>query len=196
MFIVSTPPGLCLERNSLDQLLCPASSANQSSLFTTEPRLSQECRESLLGACSNFLDAAEWKPDMPLLPTIFETCRPRADVAAGTTKDEQFAADLAQVVNGTAPKEYLDSALFFRHSYPTRGMRELLKAVLTRLSGRGGEIASIIRLDTRYGGGKTHGLFVMTGAVRFAFLPTVAMDGFSATTSRRCCPYSMTELLP
>jgi diadenosine tetraphosphate (Ap4A) HIT family hydrolase/5-methylcytosine-specific restriction endonuclease McrA len=32
-------------------------------------------------------------------------------------------------------------------------MRELLKAVLTRLSGRGGEISSIIRLDTQYGGG-------------------------------------------
>ena len=80
------------------------------------------------------------------LRTIFETCRPRADVEAGTTKDEQFAADLAQVVNQTAPKEYADPAVFFRHSYPTRGMRELLKAVLTRLSGRGGEIASIIRL--------------------------------------------------
>ena len=35
--------------------------------------------------------------------TIFETCRPRADVEAGTTKDEQFAADLAQVVNQTPP---------------------------------------------------------------------------------------------
>ena len=73
---------------------------------------------------------------MPLR-TIFETCHPRADVEAGTTKDEQFAADLAQVVNRTAPKEYADPAVFFRHSYPTRGMRELLKAVLTRLSGAG-----------------------------------------------------------
>src|ERR1019366_4101145 len=56
------------------------------------------------------------------LRTIFETCRPRADVEAGTTKDEQFAADLAQVVNKTAPKEYADPAVFFPHSYPTRGM--------------------------------------------------------------------------
>ena len=103
---------------------------------------------------------------MPQLRTIFETCRPRADVEAGTTKDEQFAADLAQVVNRTAPKEYADPAVFFRHSYPTRGMRELLKAVLSRLSGRGGEIASIIRLDTQYGGGKTHGLIALVHAVR------------------------------
>ena len=103
---------------------------------------------------------------MSVLKTIYETCRPRADVEAGTTKDEQFAADLAQVVNQTAPKEYTDPAVFFRHSYPTRGMRELLKAVLTRLSGRGGEIASIIRLDTQYGGGKTHGLISLVHAVR------------------------------
>jgi hypothetical protein len=100
------------------------------------------------------------------LKTIFDTCRPRPDVKEGTTKDEQFAADLAQVVNETAPKEYADPAVFFRHSYPTRGMRELLRAVLTRLSGRGGEIASIIRLHTQYGGGKTHGLIALVHAVR------------------------------
>ena len=45
---------------------------------------------------------------MSELKTIFETCRPRADVQAGTTKDEQFAADLAQVVNKTGPKGYAD----------------------------------------------------------------------------------------
>jgi hypothetical protein len=103
---------------------------------------------------------------MPAIKTIFETCRPRADVEAGTTKDEQFAADLAQVVNETAPKEYADPVLFFKHSFPTRGMRELLKSVLTRLSGKGGEIASIIRLDTQYGGGKTHALIALVHAVR------------------------------
>ena len=101
---------------------------------------------------------------MSQLRTIFETCRPGADVQAGTTKDEQFAADLAQVVNNTAPKEYADPAVFFRHCYPTRGIRELLKAVLIRLAGRGGEIASIIRMDTQYGGGKTHSLICLVDA--------------------------------
>ena len=37
--------------------------------------------------------------------TIFETCRPRKDVESGFTRDESFAADLAQVVNGTAGPE-------------------------------------------------------------------------------------------
>ena len=100
------------------------------------------------------------------MPTIFETCKPRADVQAGTTKDEQFAADLAQVVNGTAPKEYADPATFFRYTYPTRGLQKLIETVCKRLSGNGGELASIIRLDTQFGGGKTHSLIALTHAVR------------------------------
>ncbi len=93
---------------------------------------------------------------MITLPLIFDTCKPRPDVEAGTTKDEQFAADLAQVVNGTAAKEYIDPVVFFGHTYPTRGLQELLKAVCKRISGVGGEVASVIRLHTQYGGGKTH----------------------------------------
>jgi predicted AAA+ superfamily ATPase len=101
-----------------------------------------------------------------MLQSIFDTCVPRPDVKAGTTKDEQFAADLAQVIKGTAPDEYKVPAVFFRNSYPTRGMRELLKAVYQRLSGQGGEVGSVLRLDTQYGGGKTHGLIALVHAVR------------------------------
>jgi hypothetical protein len=100
------------------------------------------------------------------LPSIFETCRPRADVLAGTIRDDEFMADLSRVVNETAPEDYRDPALFFAKSYPTRGMKELLKAVALRLSGRGGEVSSIIRLGTQYGGGKTHSLIALVHAVR------------------------------
>src|ERR1043165_8188364 len=86
------------------------------------------------------------------LPTIFSTCRPRADVLAGTVRDDEFMADLSRVVNGTAPADYLDPIAFFAKRYPTRGMKELLKAVCLRLSGKGGEVSSIIRLGTQYGG--------------------------------------------
>jgi hypothetical protein len=135
------------------------------------------------------------------MPTIFETCKPRADVQAGTTHDEQFAADLAHVVNGTASKEYADPATFFRHTYPTRGLKKLIETVCKRLSGKGGELASIIRLDTQFGGGKTHSLIALTHAVRrmqgvehpeefvdSALLPTeevkvAALDGENADPS-------------
>ncbi|MHB1424619.1 MAG: ATP-binding protein [Gemmataceae bacterium] len=103
---------------------------------------------------------------MTTLPSIFDTCRPRADVEAGTTRDEQFAADLAQVIRGTAPREYSDPLTFFRHSYPTRGMKALLQAVCKRVSGAGGEVASIVRLQTPYGGGKTHLLIALIHAMR------------------------------
>ena len=99
------------------------------------------------------------------LPTIFTTCRPRADVLAGTVRDDEFMADLSRVVNATAPADYLDPAAFFAKTYPTRGMKELLKAVCLRLSGRGGEVSSIIRLGTQYGGGKTHSLIALVHAV-------------------------------
>jgi predicted AAA+ superfamily ATPase len=75
---------------------------------------------------------------MSLPRSIFECCVPRPDVATSTTKDEQFAADLAQVIRGTAPDEYRVPAVFFRNSYPTRGMKELLKAVCQRFPGQGG----------------------------------------------------------
>ena len=100
------------------------------------------------------------------IPTIFNTCVPRSDVLSGATRDEQFMADLSQVVNGTALPDYLDPALFFRNTFPTRGVRELMKAVCLRISGKGGEVSPVIRLGTQYGGGKTHGLIAVTHAAR------------------------------
>jgi hypothetical protein len=45
-------------------------------------------------------------------------------------------------------------------------MKELLKAVCRRLSGQGGEVGSVVRLDTQFGGGKTHGLIALVHAVQ------------------------------
>ena len=100
------------------------------------------------------------------IPTIFETCRPRADVLKGTIAEADFAADLAQVIAGSGSTEYLDPARFFANTYPTRGLKNLLANVCRRLAGTGGEIASIFRLDTSYGGGKTHGLIALCHAAR------------------------------
>jgi predicted AAA+ superfamily ATPase len=77
-------------------------------------------------------------------------------VLKGVT-DADFAADLAKVILGVAPEEYLRPNKFFATMYPTRGLRNLLANVCGRLTGTGNEVASIFRLDTSYGGGKTHG---------------------------------------
>ena len=99
------------------------------------------------------------------VPTIFEICRPREDVRAGAA-DADFAADLASVVNRTGSAEYHDPARFFANTYATRGLKNLLSNVCRRLSGAGGDVASIFRLDTSYGGGKTHGLIALAHAAR------------------------------
>ena len=100
------------------------------------------------------------------VPTIFETCQPRDDVLRGTISEADFAADLAQVITGKGHEEYRDPARFFANSYPTRGLRNLLANVCRRLTGAGGEVAAIFRLDTSYGGGKTHGLIALNHAAR------------------------------
>ncbi|MBR0679338.1 ATP-binding protein [Roseomonas eburnea] len=104
----------------------------------------------------------------PLPPTIFDLCEPRDDVAKGTSSDADFAANLARVLRGgsEAPKEYAEPARFFANTFPTRGLKDLLRNVCGRLSGNGGSVAAIFRLDTTFGGGKTHGLIALVHAAR------------------------------
>ena len=102
---------------------------------------------------------------MPI-PTIFDTCRPRPDVLDGTVADADFAADLAQVLTGKASAGYRDAGRFFANTYPTRGLKNLLANVCRRLSGAGDAVGAIFRLDTSYGGGKTHGLIALTHAAQ------------------------------
>ena len=100
------------------------------------------------------------------MQTIFDLCQPRADVLEGRIRDEEFAADLSRVVNKTASPEYANPSIFFKYTYPTRGLKTLLETICRRLSGVGGELNSVIRLDTQYGGGKTHSLIALVHAVR------------------------------
>jgi predicted AAA+ superfamily ATPase len=93
--------------------------------------------------------------------TIFDLCEPRKDVAKGEIAKSDFAADLAQVIKGTASDEYLKPDLFFSNTYPTRGLKSLLANVCARLSGASGEVTAIFRLGTSFGGGKTHSLIAL-----------------------------------
>lgn len=83
-----------------------------------------------------------------------EIARPHKDVLEGTFKQSEFAADITQVANGTAPAEYQDAEKFFSRTYITEGMRLLLISVAQRLAGQGGD--PVIQLQTAFGGGKTH----------------------------------------
>ncbi len=105
---------------------------------------------------------------MPV-PTIFDLCTPRADILKGRVTEAEFAADVARVLTnegGTGYADYANPARFFANTYPTRGLRDLLVNVCRRMSGTGGEVAAIFRLDTSYGGGKTHGLIALAHAAK------------------------------
>lgn len=95
------------------------------------------------------------------VPSIFEACTPRQDVLVGELAEDQFAASLADVAHSDdAPDVYADPELFFEKTYPTEGLQELLGRLTTRFvayhdneySGTNG----VLRLDTSFGGGKTH----------------------------------------
>lgn len=88
-----------------------------------------------------------------------EIAIPHKDVLQGTFKQSEFAADITQVANGTAPAEYQDAEQFFARTYITEGMRLLLISVAQRLAGQGGD--PVIQLQTAFGGGKTHTLLAV-----------------------------------
>lgn len=99
-------------------------------------------------------------------PKIFDTCKPRADILSGMLSESSYAADLEMVLEGNAPVEYREPQRFFAYTHPTRGLKTLLDSVFARLSGSSDQIGSVFRLDTRYGGGKTHALIALTHICR------------------------------
>src|SRR5438477_2644670 len=104
---------------------------------------------------------------MPSLPNVFQQCTPRAEVLAGELPDSIFAADLWDVVcrkPGTHA-DYLDPKRFFAGTHPTENLKLLVKDVTERLAGVGGGTA-VYRLETGFGGGKTHSLIATVHAAR------------------------------
>lgn len=93
------------------------------------------------------------------LPGWRQIAEPHDDVASGRFELAQFAADLHQVWRGEAASEYGDPEEFFRRTYITEGLRELLLTAVRRFTGSGGD--PVIKLQTNFGGGKTHSLIAL-----------------------------------
>jgi predicted AAA+ superfamily ATPase len=88
-----------------------------------------------------------------------QIAEPHGDVASGNYKQAEFAADLSQVLRGTAMLEYQDPIEFYSRTYITEGMRGMLSKAAQRLAGKGGE--PVIQLKTAFGGGKTHSMLAL-----------------------------------
>ncbi len=90
-----------------------------------------------------------------MLRSIFDTCIPRDEILSGDLSLDLFAAKLRMVVEGNAPQVYQNPDIFFSNTFPTDGLKTLIAEVFGRLTKS--KIGSpIIRLETSFGGGKTH----------------------------------------
>lgn len=84
---------------------------------------------------------------------------PHRDILNGKLTMDVFAADLWETYLNRAPSEYKDAKLFFKKTYLTVGLSNLLDVVEKRLKGQGGD--SVLQIQTPFGGGKTHALIAM-----------------------------------
>ncbi|MDD5510539.1 MAG: DUF499 domain-containing protein [Dehalococcoidales bacterium] len=84
---------------------------------------------------------------------------PHRDILEGRLTMDVFAADLWEVTQQRGADEYKDAETFFKKTYLTEGLRNLLTVVEKRLQGAGGD--PVIQIQTPFGGGKTHALIAM-----------------------------------
>ncbi len=96
--------------------------------------------------------------------SIYELCQPRQEILAGSFNPEIFTASLSPIIEHYRGKNtyldeiYTDANKFFLEStYPTQGLTTILYEVFSRLSGDFA-VPAIHRLETAFGGGKTHAL--------------------------------------
>lgn len=103
------------------------------------------------------------------MKSILDFCTPRGDLLAGSFNPEIFTANLMQVIDhyrgetDVVENIYTDPSDFFGEgTYPTDGMRQVLRNLFGRLKGRDATYPAIQRLETAFGGGKTHTLIAAT----------------------------------
>lgn len=100
---------------------------------------------------------------------------PHKDIQEGRLTMDVFAANLWEVYKDRAPEAYRDSNIFFRKTYITEGLKNLLDIAEKRLKDAGGD--PIIQLQTPFGGGKTHSLIALYHKAKEWNTNVVVIDG-------------------
>lgn len=88
-----------------------------------------------------------------------EVVMPHEDVASGRYQQAEFAADLWQVHLGEGTDEYRNPVEFFRRTYLTESLKDMLIGAVRRLTVGGGD--PVVQLQTNFGGGKTHSMLAL-----------------------------------
>ena len=96
--------------------------------------------------------------------SVLETCTPRESILQGTFNPEVFTASLGPVIqyyrneSSAIDAIYTDARAFFTEAtYPTEGLKQTVSNVFKRIAGDQ-SVPSIHRMETAFGGGKTHSL--------------------------------------
>ena len=104
------------------------------------------------------LRAAVTNPEGAGLKPWREVLQPHDDVATGNFHASEFAADLYKVASGgEVDSDYADPVEFFRRTYLTEGLRDLIGRAVRRFEGDE-NVSPVINLQTNFGGGKTHSM--------------------------------------
>jgi predicted AAA+ superfamily ATPase len=90
-----------------------------------------------------------------------EIITPHEDIIRGEFTASEFAADLHLVHAGQAlSKEYSDPVEFFKRTYLTEGLSDLLGRAVKRMAGDM-SASPVVNLQTNFGGGKTHSMLAV-----------------------------------
>lgn len=123
--------------------------------------------------------------------SVLEACQPKQELLLGTFNPEVFTASLGPVIDfyrtGRSGLDtiYTNGELFFREgTYPTHGMRATLTEVFARIAGDL-SVPAIHRLETAFGGGKTHTLIACT---HIAFMGSDLRHSVSGVIDQKLLP--------
>lgn len=104
----------------------------------------------------------------------YEIVEPFKTIRSGQIEETEFTSDLNEIIGGKASQYYQDPIQFFKITYMTRGLLRLFHTVQSKVTlGKGN---AIIKLQTPFGGGKTHALiavyhFLVNGKTIARILP-------------------------
>ena len=99
-------------------------------------------------------------PERKRLSSWRDIATPHADIIEGRFDPSVFAVNLFSVYRGKAQVDYQNPDRFFAKTFLTRGLSDLIVAVLRRLDGQPNSEA-VSDLVTSFGGGKTHALLCL-----------------------------------
>ena len=116
---------------------------------------------------------------------------PHEDVASGKYQQAEFAADLWQVHLGKGSAEYGDPSEFFRRTYLTNSLKQLLNSAMQRLAGTGGD--PVVQIQTNFGGGKTHAMLALYHL--FSNIPISTLAGLDEIVDDDAKSYSANRVV-